>query len=387
MITALAYLTMIRTSPLGLSPDVPTLNVRVDGEGYLRLAKDGRCFYATAATVGVQEGHLAAKNGLAFSPRIAVPVDTQRLEIDLQGNVTAVGGANRTRVGSLVVATFSGRADLISVGDYYSTSAHPALYSPGDGPAGVIRTSASKAFGMPVKATIAHHANARPEVLVSPKVEIDKPTVSLGDISEITGSEHDRAKLGAIDLGYAPPVSSSREFNRALILAKIRAAGFLGDAVDLSVPVGAQVVRKGQSFTSEQLVEAALQQAQKKFGDDLGFTSETPVRAGTAPTGELTFSCRFGEMLGDSVTAQVYIMVNGVKVDSRTVSLKTSTQPIEVRPQDHIRIRLMKAGVSVEVFGHLRQTGMVGRNVNVITDDGADLTGKLTTASMVEVKL
>src|SRR5689334_4157400 len=84
----------------------PVLKVRVDGDGYLRFARNGRVVYAAAASLSVAEGELVGPGGVAVLPAILVPSGAAGLSVDLQGNVSYRNGGSDVAAGRLVLALF-----------------------------------------------------------------------------------------------------------------------------------------------------------------------------------------------------------------------------------------------------------------------------------------
>lgn len=107
------------------------LQIRVDGEGYLRFARDGRAVYAPEASLVIRNGQLVHEQGFGFLPPIAVP-DRASVTIELDGTVRANGQS----VGRLVLALSDG---MTKRDDFWATPDRPRLMNPGEETAGVIR--------------------------------------------------------------------------------------------------------------------------------------------------------------------------------------------------------------------------------------------------------
>src|SRR5438105_25286 len=125
-----------------LASPVP-LSIHVEGEGYLRLAKEGRVVYATSAKLDVVGGKLGSA-GATFLPAIQISASAEALDVDLEGNVFIKSSAGRTLAGRLVLALFPANASLLDDGAFKTAADRPRLGNPGEETNGVIRTEGAK---------------------------------------------------------------------------------------------------------------------------------------------------------------------------------------------------------------------------------------------------
>jgi hypothetical protein len=103
------------------------LKVRVDGEGYLRFAREGRVVYASSATLSVADGSLVGAEGATVMPSILVPTDATAIAVDLEGNVSCKRGPDAFPLGRLVLAVFPKGIALRPSGAYLVAADRPTL--------------------------------------------------------------------------------------------------------------------------------------------------------------------------------------------------------------------------------------------------------------------
>ena len=74
---------MIAALLLATVATTPSLDLRVDGEGYLRLAYDGRIVYAKSARFVARGGRLVTEKGAGLMPMIATPTGAVAFEAEV----------------------------------------------------------------------------------------------------------------------------------------------------------------------------------------------------------------------------------------------------------------------------------------------------------------
>lgn len=184
MMNSLLFLFLVTVNPIRVS---------VDGDGYLRLSRDGRAVYAKTAHITVAaNGRLATPEGDAILPTIMAPTDAIQLDVDLEGNVFAVKSGARAKIGRLVLALFPESSVLTEKNGVLLAVDRPQLGNPGDDTNGVIRvesvTAKKESISTQGGAPQVIKPEVKPEPKVEPKTEIKKPDVKVDTIVPSTGA-------------------------------------------------------------------------------------------------------------------------------------------------------------------------------------------------------
>lgn len=352
---------------IALAPPV-SLTVRVDGEGYLRFVREGRIVYARAARLVVANGSLVHEQGLPLCPSVRVPVTATGLEVNLQGEVFGVS-PGRTRITRLVLARFEG--PVVQEGPFATSARRASLGSPGEDTFGVIRTDRN---GSP-----AQRSPSGGVIAIRPLSEVDGGTVKLGDVAELDPGANG---LAGIDLGPAPAVGIDQIVTESRVRAALKRAGV---EAEVTVPKGAVIRRKGQTISHDLFVEAAVKAAQGQIGE-IPFTCTDRDVEFKAPAGRFELKAESVTFSGSVASVTVAAVVEGVRVNSRTLSLKPEGAA-QIRAGAAVKLVMKSAGVTVELPGKTRTAGWVGQTITVVTDSGSVLTGTVIGPDRVEVKL
>ncbi len=375
---------MITTLISLLVTATPALNVSVEGDGFLRFAHSGTSAFSTHASLSVANGVLTNAAGDILLPQVHVPAAAKRIDIELDGTISATTDAGKTVVGHIVLAIFaSGNPD-----------GKPKLGNPGDGLNGVIRCSAGStkqaSSGTPGKKNPAKstaNVPTKPTITFSQKSEVDGDIVLLSDIATIEGDPSLTAKIGAADLGRSPLYGASKGITLSYVLAHLRMCGIKTDDLVISIPPNCVVGRKAQTIGSDAMVEAATKAAKEKLGIDVPLKLDSSINDVVAPTGTADISVRDIQKGQNGVTAVVWISVDGKSISSRYLTLVPAEGGIGVKSGEVVKIRLMSHGAIVEVQGKAKTAGWVGSTVTVISDTGTTHTGVVKGDGSVEVKL
>lgn len=390
----------------------PSLKIKVDGDGYLRLLRDGRAVYAKQATVHVQDGKLTDSAGDPFLPSIAIGDGVTDIRIDLQGNVTAGYGAAMSPAGQLVLADFSATAGLVPEDVVLTSDEKPTLGNPGDDKFGVVRIVPKE--GQPavvIPTTLSNRiqtqaATLRPRNAIAgasaargAQITVQEHSVEgadkilLGDVAQIDGSPEVVAALSKVELGDTPPVGVKRTIDRIRILNRIRAAGLAPEDYTISIPDDADVRRRGQTVPNSQFVTTAIQ-ALMTHGALTGTWQSTDNFSDLeVPSGKL-------ELKAESMNGQetenaaviVAIYIDGNRFNSRTVHLHLQETAPPIRAGNVVKVILIAGSAQVEVSGIARTSGHMGQNVDVEVQLGNPPvrtyhTGVVAGPDLVQVKL
>ncbi len=369
---------------------VPSLSIKIDGEGYLRFSRGTNLLYAKSAVLVASPKGLVSQDGSILAPKVFAPSGTSSLSCSLDGEITAVVGSTAKSIGRIVLAVFSTKPSFVDFGGMLSTAAKPALSNPGDGVAGVIRLErvATKMQTKPKTNGTAGHGFLAPtaEVAVRPDSLLEQENITLESIADITGDPTLVKTLKNIDLGRTPYFGTARSITMATIRANIAAARVDIRTVQITVPSGAQVSRKSQSISIESINQTVGDTFKKKFGIDVDLELKTRQFAVPVPVGEATVEASNLQIRDNQLSVTVDILVN--KKLSTTLNLNYATGNIpQVKLGDDVKLKMISASATVVVKGKAQGTAYIGQKVTVKTETGALQTGILLANNTVEVRL
>jgi hypothetical protein len=369
---------------------VPSLSIKVDGEGYLRFTRGFNVLYTRSAVLVSSPKGLVASDGSILAPKVFAPAGTSSLTCSLGGEITALVGGSSKPIGRIVLAVFSGKPSFVSFDSMLSTLSKPSLLNPGEGIAGVIRLDrvASQTSTKPKSAGQAGNAFFAPaaEVVVRPDSLVEGESISLESIADISGDPSLVKTLKGIDLGRAPYFGTARSITVATIRASIAAAQVDIRTVQISVPGGAKVARKSQSVSIETINQTVSDAFKKKFGIDVDLELRTRQFAVPVPIGESTVEASNLQIRDNQLAVTVDITVN--KKLSTTLNLMYGTGNIpQVRLGDDVKLKMISAAATVVVKAKAQGTAYLGQKVTVKTDTGALQTGILLANNTIEVRI
>jgi hypothetical protein len=366
----------------------PTLQIRVDGDGYLRLARAGKAVYATKVGLTAVDGALGTAEGDLILPRIAVPASAKELKVDLEGNVSA-GTAS---LGRLVLATFPASAKLTSSGTVFTTTLKPSLANPGEGLAGVIRMG-GKSTGTTLKTTTSSVApqEGKATITVRMRSEIETDQFTLGDIAEIDGDPALVARIASVPMGPSPMLGTDRGLAAPHLVGRIRMVGINTTGLALNVPAGAVVARKAQTIETDLILESAREAVRAKLGIDLPLVAAKPPAALNVTPGEYQMTAEPGAAGTSGIPVTVTVRVAGKTAGTRSFLLVPEGGSAGVKIGETVKVLMICNGATIEVEGRASSSGWVGQTVNVTTTSGekgrtTTLSGTVKAPGVVEVK-
>lgn len=365
----------------------PTLEIRVDGDGYFRLAREGKPVYATKLGLTAVGGALGTAEGDLLLPRIAVPASAKELKVDLEGNVTA-GTAN---LGRLVLATFPAGAKLTASGTVFTTTLKASLANPGEGIAGVIRMGKAQMGGATATPKTAAVQEGKATVTVRMRTEIETDQFTLGDIAEIDGDPALVARLAGVPMGASPMLGTDRGLAAPHLVGRIRMVGVNTNQISLNVPAGATVGRKSQTIETEQILEAAREAVRTKLGIDLDLApSKLPAPLNVTP-GEFQITADTGAMASTGIPVTITVKAGGKIAGTRNFLLVPQGGSVGVKVGETVKVLMICNGATIELEGRASSAGWVGQTVNVTTTAGdksrpTTLSGTVKAPGVVEVK-
>lgn len=400
----------------------PTLNLKVDGDGYLRFARDGRVAYAKSSTLQVSQGRLGLASGAVLLPSVTVPPDAGSLDADLEGNIFAVSARGKCAIGRIVLALFPDSTALSPDGGLLISESRPTLGNPGEGTNGVIRVggqpqtvattggssqttkatpkiepSGSQIHGIqgapktPTPGVAVRPGPVRIDVQAASEIEGDQ--MLLGDVAQIVADPATQAKLASVSVGVTPPIGVRLTVDLRRITSSLREAHVDPTDFAINVPQGATAIRKSSHVTQQEFIDCAIAFAKTQAEQGMDFACRDQYTDFLAPVGkvELKVEQYSPTVNGNAASVIVAVYVDGRRVNSRTVRIEMTGingKPlIRVPAGTRVKIVFSCNGAVVEVTGRTMGAGVVGQPVEVETEDRSRHTGTLTGPTAVEVKL
>jgi hypothetical protein len=368
---------------LALALTAPTIHVHVDGDGYLRLVREGRAVYAKEAALTVVAGKLACSDGTALNPRIQIAADVQELSVALDGRVTGASPSGERELGRLVLAVFPEDVRLVVDGKYLVSSYRPELVDPGVGTAGVVRTGPS---GAAPRATDTPTTTSRVEIVLHAAAEVEGRTFTLGQIAEVRAADPVRQRLESLEVSTTPALGASYRMSQDAVRLRILRSEGDADQYKFSGAAQVTVTQKGQSVTAAMFNEAALRAAASAgAGDKL--VAESGGVDTVVPVGRLELVGENVAASGSRVSVRVAIVVDGTRINSRTVSLERGDAISKLRVGQTVKVLVKSGSAVVETTGRVRSIDAAAGTVVVTSATGADLIGKPVSSDTVEVVL
>jgi hypothetical protein len=365
----------------------PTLTLKIEGDGYLRLLRGTQTLYARQVALTATQSGLVTSDGTLLIPRVIVPANTARVEVSLEGRISALIGGERKSLGRLVLAMFPAKTPFSAVGSFCKTSAKPSLANPGDGLTGVVRANTTSGPAKAIRKTASQSfAEIKAEVKVKAINEVDGEYVRLSDISFITGESKLVDKLRRIDLGRAPIMGSTRGLTMMHIRAIIAASGVDVRSIDVIVPAGSTVARKCQFIEASKVTVEVQAAMLKKFGFETPLDLKTRLNPVALPIGTATMDVTQIKMENTRLTATVDVAING-KIASTLSLIYETPNLVQVKTGESLRLRLVVNAAKVEVSAKAKSNAYLGQKISVETSGGVLHTGTLIGPNLVEVKI
>ncbi len=382
-----------------LSGTMPTLTVRVEGDGFLRFAKNNQMLYCRQAKLTATAQGLMAADGSILMPRLVAPAGTLKVEASMDGTITAQLASGRKQLGRFVIAIFDQKTAFTKVGNYVSTAVKPTLTNPGEWIAGVIRSNAllSSNANAPIVASKPKAGNTaaagfyepKADINVNVKSEIDTEkteNILLASIAKIEGDPELVSSLNKVDFGRAPLFGSKRGLTLIHVRAQIAAAGIDIRKLKISVPEGAWVERKGQIVDAATIDEVVNQAVKTKFGFETKVEQKYKVLPVAVPNGAVTVEVTQLNLNNSEISGIVDIAVRGKVTNSLRVNYSLPSLSM-TKKGESVRLRLVSNSARVEVNAKATTLAYLGQSISVQTDNGTVHTGILIGPGLVEVKL
>ncbi len=398
----------------------PTVAVRIDGEGYLRFARNGEVVYARSADLTIKNGRIASTSGPWVLPAVPVEGVPTKLSVDLQGRILGTFGSETRELGRLVLANFDDETRPVESDGFYKMFAPVKLGEPGEGLFGVIRTGATNAIvvhqpspipadpdsteviqienalsrasgpvinGLPAfTPDSAFHRNGGIEIVIGTDAEVEGTMIRLESIAQIHGEATQVAMLQSLTMGNVPALGAARIFDRTAIMARLRQAGLDPQKVRIVGPIQTKVVQATQTVTHEQFIQAAELAAQKEYGDFVA-ESQRPISPMPAPKGTLELITEKIRPSGATLSVTIAVHVNGKRINSRTITLENRAIPLNIEVGSSVSIIVRSGDVRVESTGKVKKIDRLTGQITVTLPTGKELVGRMTKDQKIEVKL
>lgn len=359
----------------------PSVWVGIEGPGYFRLMDQGRIVAAKEMSLSVVEGEIRDADGRGLVP--SVRAKATEIDVEPDGAIVSVTPSGRFVIGRLMLALYPEGAPSEKRGSVFVFADRAKLVSPG-GEAGSL-----KLRGAPTKPNTTpkpQMAHSRARIVVKAEVETDRETVTLGDLAEIEGAGDLKQKLAEIVVADTPPFRTRASISRLTLERKLQQAGFNPDAYDLNLAGTAFVKRAARTLSGNAIVEDAKKAVAQRGTPAEALVAEGSVADLDLPTGEVRVESNVFE---NSLTFRVQLayVQNGIRVGTRSVRLKASSDAVGVLRNEPVKLVLRSAGARVEVDAKAASDGLIGNRVTVRLDSGKTHQGTVVSRGVVEVNL
>ena len=369
---------------LAFAPCVP---VHVDGEGYLRFVRDGRTVYAKEASLTVIDGKLASEGGPVLNPRVQVPANVTELKVGLSGNIVGVSSGVERVLGQIVLAVFPEDVRLVVDNGFLVSSYRPVVTDPGAETAGVIRT------GKPNESTattsvVAPSTVGGIEIQLRENVQVDGKAFTLGQIATVVADAASKARLEAMEVSTTPALGVPYRMTPDMIRLRLLRFGKEAETFKFSGSNQVTVTQRGQEITPAMFIEAATKAAISQLGAETALSAEAIATNVIAPLGKLELVGESVQVSGTRVSVRVAIIVDGVRINSRTLTLDKTDSLSNLRVGQTVKLLVRSGSAVVETTGKLaRSIDQATGVVTVTSATGAELTGKAVAPNTIEVVL
>jgi hypothetical protein len=132
---------------------------------------------------------------------------------------------------------------------------------------------------------------------------------------------------------------------------------------------------------------AAIRAAQAQLGADTALTAESGGINVIAPIGKLELVGENVQVSGTRISVRIAIIVDGERVNSRTLTLDKSDALSKMRAGQTVKLLVRSGAAVVETTGKVRSIDHATGVVMVTSATGAELSGKVVGIDTVEVVL
>ena len=412
--------------------DLTSDPIKVDGDGYLRFAREGETVYAKNAVLTVKDGKLCDEQGPTVLPVMLVEGKPEALSVDGRGFVIAYYSAAPRVLGQLSLSKLpadirpvESRGFLLSVDE--GTVGHPSdpgfgkivtvkpngegeavvsiregvtgqssgegqatikVYAPDEEPpvtgsstGAVTSTDPSKAFQPDVEFLRAGGIR----IVLPETAEVDGKRIYLGALATVYANAQLSPGVTAVDLGSAPVMGVPKVIDDQRIKTMLARSGFDVRKVEVVGSTRCEVSMKGQTIPHAQFVQTAILAAEERY---VGIDAETnePGVDLAAPMGEVSLVADNMVKSGNTISVRVVAYVDGKRINSRSIKLYNALVPVNLRIGMGVRVLVQSNDVTVETSGKVKKIDGVTGEVIVELETGAQVTGTVNKQGFVVVE-
>jgi len=352
-----------------LTATLADVSVRVEGEGYFRLIRDGRAVYAKEATFGVTSAKLSVKGGALTLPTIQLSSNTEAMTIGEDGTVRV----GPTAVGKLMLAKFEEGSYLTPDGGFLIARDRPTLgYAGNEGFGKIVlkqaKLNVSSTPSTPQIPNTAIPQNRNSEniqadlrIVIPAEVTIEGARILLGDLGKVDGPD----LVKSLDLGNAPVHGVPMLYSRERILSRLSAHGYDRKNLVLDMPATVKIRRASQTVGAEQLIERAKAAIQEKLGIEGELATDDAISPIEAPKGELRIDVESVSLGRGVASVTIGVRIDGKRFHGRTIRFTGGLLEAAVDAGSSVTVRFVSSSIVIETPGRAQNAGVVGQSIDV----------------------
>lgn len=362
------------------------VQVHVDGDGFMRFAREGRVVYSKKTSLTVTNGVLASTDGPTVNPRISVAEIPDDLRVDLDGTVSGIYQGSERKLGKLVIALFPEDVRPVADRGFLVSSYRPDIADPGTGLAGVVRMGRPEGSAT-VTVVAPAVASSTVEVRLLDIAQVEGKSFTLGEIASVAADEATKRRLESIEVGTTPAFGATLKLSPEMVRLRILRFEKQAESYTFSGPSQVEVSRKGQAVTPAMFESAALDAVKKQLGSDSPLVCESNGPTITVALGKLELVGENIQENGSKYLVRVAILVDGVRINSRTVTVAKNDALSKMTVGMTVKVIVRANGAIVETSGKIRSIDKSNETVIVESETGAELMGRAVAPGVIEVVL
>ncbi len=362
---------MITTLLATVATGFLSTSIKVDGEGYLRFALEGRIVYSKTANLVSRDGRLSDSSGATVMPLFMLPEGANSVQVGEDGTISIQVGQSKRDIGRLTLAMFSASESLATQGAYLVARSRPKLEYPGEKGAGKLVQSNTQSANQPIvsKPITSNRqpttANNTPILTIPEKVVLTTTRMTLDQFVQGEIPENLKSRMKLADFGTSPKGGFSTKITRSRIETKLLMVGIEPKDARFQIPEVVEVCAPSQTIDAKTIIAAALKAVSEKSGSPVELKVEGTVEPYQAPTGLVEFKTDSIIERGNQILATIAIFVDGKRINSKQVIFSGELAPIVIKSGDLVKVEMRASGISVEVTGRAKKAGRVGESIEV----------------------
>ncbi len=371
-------------SALLIAQSAPMLSI--DGEGWMRLSREGRTVFTREASLTVVKGKLGTGDA-TFLPVIAVSEKPESFRVTRDGTVMATFSGRETTLGRLVLAQFAPGTPMNALGAFSTSASRAQIGAAGENGAGWFKMGATSGVQRPVPQTrILSESTSNAHIRVRTESVVNGKTFTLADIADLRLPQTLAAQIGQVVVGDVPPIGIDRKVDRDRIMVRLRVAGFDPNAWTIEVPEAAVVRRPSQSIEHSAFVSVAMPVVAAQAGAQAEIKDLNPLPPLVVGVGEVTLNALAPSLSNNKATIRVEVRLNGQVINSRTLQFSIAGRVAMPKIGTMVTVRTKSAGVRVQFTAKVTAISGLSQ-VEIQTAEGTKLIGNLVEPGVVEISL